>query len=581
MIKKLLLALAIVSAMVACEKAYLIPEPESEQVQMLKAKKDKDKNKKVKTFTRSVDVEAKDGSSSPTTRIYDGNLVWHWEYGDALLGYQVAVDNIRNRLEYNVQTGLFSCTDFTYQSNQHTPFHFVYPHAAEFQRGKLRPLQDGNWRPVCVTTTEPAKVTSLPTLSFEQLSSALELRIWNQNNTAMQDRIISIEMTSESDFVPVWVLDEETMTYEQTLSGKKIAIDGLKTSVVQINMPDLPEGYPDGTEIKVVLTREDGKTMTTTLPSDLVFVKQMRTVYNLVFVPDPTFTCVTYNVDGLPRYDSTVHGQKKQHAKTISSKIAASGWDIIGFQENYEYNVELTQSMKNYQLGNFRGTIVSPAFTTYTDGIGFATLSSTSSHQDERYISYNETYGDYYDGVNTCIARGFRYYMVTLKDGVAIDVYVSQMNVGDTDQHRAARAFNYKQLAEYINDNRSRRPIVILGDFAGLYTSDDFENYFWSVLDADLYANLSDPWADTQWDGYYPYYGEPAYVPSDLYDPVLNADDYELGDQDGEVSDKILYINDPQSDVRIWAKNYKRDMSFIGLADRVPVVVEFGYEKVK
>ena len=51
--------------------------------------------------------------------------------------------------------------------------------------------------------------------------------------------------------------------------------------------------------------------------------------------------------------------------------------------------------------------------------------------------------------------------------------------------------------------------------------------------------------------------------------------------QEGEVVDKILYINDPESDVRIWAKSYKRDMNFRGLADHTPVVVEFGYEKVK
>ena len=230
-----------------------------------------------------------------------------------------------------------------------------------------------------------------------------------------------------------------------------------------------------------------------------------------------------------------------------------------------------------YSLGDYSGGVSS-----YSDGLGFAAYMSTCSYSllDQKRIAFNNTFGGRYDGVNTCIARGFRYYMVTLKDGVEIDVYLSQMNVGDTEQHRAARALNYKQLAEYINDNRSGRPIVILGDFAGLYTSDDFENYFWSVLDDDLYANLSDPWVDIMWGGYGPEYGEPAYVPSDLYDPVLNADDYELGDQDGEVSDKILYINDPNSDVQIWAKSYKRDMSFIGLADRVPVVVEFGYEKV-
>ena len=52
------------------------------------------------------------------------------------------------------------------------------------------------------------------------------------------------------------------------------------------------------------------------------------------------------------------------------------------------------------------------------------------------------------------------------------------------------------------------------------------------------------------------------------------------GEQEGEVVDKILYINDPNSTVRIFAKSYKRDMEYSGLADHVPVVVEFGYEKI-
>lgn len=72
-----------------------------------------------------------------------------------------------------------------------------------------------------------------------------------------------------------------------------------------------------------------------------------------------------------------------------------------------------------------------------------------------------------------------------------------------------------------------------------------------------------------------------SWVVSDKYDPNNGVGDIEFGEQEGEVVDKILYINDPQSDVRIWAKSYKRDMYYDDLADHNPVVVEFGYEKVK
>ena len=165
MIKKILFSLVVLAAVFGCEKPGIL-NPDGD-VQILKAsKKDKTNNgkNKKKTFTKYLDVKAEDGDE-PSTKAYDESLVWHWEYGDALLGYQIASDKIRNRLEYNIQTGLFFCPDFTYQSNAHERFHFVYPHGAEYQKGQLRPLQDGIWRPVCVTTTEAVKIDNLPYLS--------------------------------------------------------------------------------------------------------------------------------------------------------------------------------------------------------------------------------------------------------------------------------------------------------------------------------------------------------------------------------------------------------------------------------
>ena len=581
MIKKILLAMVVATALLACEKTDIL-NPDHESAMMKAPKKDKNNKKNKKTFTKSIEVYAEDGESS-ATRAFDGNLNWYWEYGDALLGYQIAYDNIRNRLEYNIQTGLFSCPDFTYQSNAPAQFHFVYPYGAEYEKGSLRPLQDGTWRPVAVTTTEAVKVNEFPVLKFEQLSSALELRIWNKDNTAMQERVISAVLTSESDFVANWTLDETTMTYTQSLKGKEIAVSGLNTSVVQINMPHLPEGYPADTEIKLVLTREDGKTMTTYLPAELTFVKQKRTVYNMIFTPDPTFTCATYNVDGLPVANDD--GPDANDTKTISSMIASSGWDIIGFQENFSHNDELVSSLGKYYLGKYRSfnilnLLLGKAID--TDGLGFGTLSATScTWNNETFVEFTNRYGGLTSGADELIKKGFRYYLVTMKDGIQIDVYVTHMNSGSDTGHINARASQFQQLANYINEHRSGRPIIIMGDFNARYTRDDFKTNFWDVLDADLYANLHDPWAEIIWGGYYPEYGTPSWVVSDKYDPNNTVGDIEFGEQDGEVVDKILYINDPQSDVRIWAKSYERDMDYRGLADHTPVVVEFGYEKIK
>lgn len=582
MIKKILTAVVLLAAVFGCAKPeFLNPDKE---VQILKASnkdknKDKNKNNNKKTYTTALEVYAQDGAS-PATRAYDGNLNWHWEYGDALVGYQVAVDKIRNRLEYNLNTGLFACPDFTYQASGNARFHFVYPYGAEYQKGQLRPIQDGIWRPVAVTTTEETKVTELPTLQFEQLSSALELRIWNKDNTAMQERVVSAELTSDSDFVANWTLDEETMTYTQSLSGKEIVIENINASVIQINMPHLPEGYPSDVKIQLVLTREDGKTMTTILPQDLTYVKQMRTVYNMIFVPDPTFTCATYNVDGLPSLINS-DGPGSSGTKTISQKLAASGWDFIGFQEDFEYHSNLASSMGMYAFGKHRGSvgIANIALKADTDGLEFATLGTTCSWSNETFVEFNDKYGGLFDGANTAIKKGFRYYLVTLKDGTKLDVYVTHMNSGSDSGHINARASQFQQLANYINAHRNGNPIIILGDFNARYTRDDYATNFWNVLDADLRADLQDPWTELIWGGTYPDYGTPSWVVTDKYDPNNGVGDIEFGEQEGEVVDKIIYINDPNSDVRIWAKSYKRDMNYRDLADHVPVVVEFRYEK--
>ena len=50
--------------------------------------------------------------------------------------------------------------------------------------------------------------------------------------------------------------------------------------------------------------------------------------------------------------------------------------------------------------------------------------------------------------------------------------------------------------------------------------------------------------------------------------------------QQGEVVDKIIYINHPDAPVQIKAQSYLRDYdNFKGLADHMPIVVEFSYDK--
>ena len=52
--------------------------------------------------------------------------------------------------------------------------------------------------------------------------------------------------------------------------------------------------------------------------------------------------------------------------------------------------------------------------------------------------------------------------------------------------------------------------------------------------------------------------------------------------QNGEVVDKVIYINYAGLDTQIKANNYLRDMDFVNLSDHMPIVVDFTYTtKVK
>lgn len=577
MVKKLFLVLTVMAvALTSCESPMMDDMTATPE---LAANKEKKPKKPKKLLVAQLDVEA-DGNSSET-RLYDGNLQWGWEFGDALLGYQVAYDNIRNRFEYNLQTNLFSCPEFTYQEKNAARFHFVYPHGAEIEKGVLKAYQEGVWRPVCHFTTDATTVDALPYISFETLTSALELRIWSNENNDMQERVVSAVLTADSNFVGRWTLDPETMTYTQSLNGKEIVIDGLNTSVVQVNMPHLPEGYADDVEIKLVLTREDGRTCTTYLPKDLTYVKQKRTIYNLIFVPDPAFTCATYNVDGLPAkvlgfIPLNTDGPATDGTKDISKRIAASGWDFVAFQENFTYNSELESAMSNYAFGTHRKFELLKALATAdTDGLGFATLKSTCSFSGEKCIEFtdklggltNELDGGNGGGANTSIKKGIRHYVVKMNDGAEFDVLITHMNTAETEKQIEVQDKQLKQVAEYINTIRSNnRPIIFMGDMNTRYTRNDYATNFWGVLDDDL--EYADPWVEFLWSDY------PTY-PSD---PILTDN---WGMQYGEVVDKIIYINNPNAEYQITAKTYLHDDSFNFVSDHNPVVAQFGYEKVK
>ena len=289
------------------------------------------------------------------------------------------------------------------------------------------------------------------------------------------------------------------------------------------------------------------------------------------------FTACAFNVDGLP--DIVNNGGPGSGGTTTMANIANGlGWDIIAASEDFEYNSQLVSGLSNYSHGTWRGTVgIGQAFGSVadTDGLNFFWRTSTTNATGETYIEYNDAEGDLYNGANTCIKKGFRYYEVTVAEGVVIDVYITHMNTysgsGNTEENAYVKAVlgQLRQLRDYVLDKakNNKRPAIIMGDTNMRYTRHDiktnFLDYVASYTDANGVSGytVSDPWVEFHRGGVYPAWGSKslmirAHANSDgISSDIICADD-----QRGEVVDKIWYINVPGAEVQLKATAHKNDI---------------------
>ena len=300
--------------------------------------------------------------------------------------------------------------------------------------------------------------------------------------------------------------------------------------------------------------------------------------------PDPepvvttgTFTACAFNVDGLPTIVNN-GGPGSGGTTTMARTANGLGWDIIAASEDFEYNSQLVSGLSNYSHGTWRGTVgIGQAFGSVadTDGLNFFWRTSTTNATGETYIEYNDAEGDLYNGANTCIKKGFRYYEVTVAEGVVIDVYITHMNTysgsGNTEENAYVKAVlgQLRQLRDYVLDKakNNKRPAIIMGDTNMRYTRHDiktnFLDYVASYTDANGVSGytVSDPWVEFHRGGVYPAWGSKslmirAHANSDgISSDIICADD-----QRGEVVDKIWYINVPGAEVQLKATAHKNDI---------------------
>lgn len=410
---------------------------------------------------------------------------------------------------------------------------------------------------------------------FHNMFSLVRFKI-DATGTALEGKTLeSVTMTVTRDGATVPVTGDFTFsavdgTYTEGTTSNELktvwnqTLDGAVSSFATV-FPEVQSGD------KLTFTFKAGELAATlTVTSKADFEPEMYYTFPLTLANfsglkvektvSGTFKAATYNVK------SSTNG-------SIGTKITESGWDFFSLSEDFS---NLKNNLSTYTFGTRSRSTTSLWGSAPKDGLGFATRNGKCSFSGEYVDEFDEAYGGLFDGANTVVDKGFRYYLVTMSDGVQVDVIITHMNTYDTEEHWNCQHNQLKEIATWIKNNCGARPVIFMGDTNLRYTRHDFETFFWSVIRKDG-LTYNDPWVDYQWAGVYPTYPSKSLMVSDATGTNSETDIICSTTQNGEVVDKVIYINYADAATQIKAMDYLRDMDFGDLSDHMPIVVNFSY----
>ena len=212
-----------------------------------------------------------------------------------------------------------------------------------------------------------------------------------------------------------------------------------------------------------------------------------------------TLNVMTYNVSGIPVIGDFQGTQRALKGNARMAKIgeilnSESGCDIIGTQEDFNHHAALADAM--------------PAFPyrTYTSGgaplgDGLNAFSKYPLYNVNR-TKWNNSYGVISGSTDRLAQKGILSTVIEIADGVLIDFYVIHVEAGGDAKSSAARADNYRQLAEMINTRAFDRPIIVVGDYNAGFVRRAADGLFDYLIKP---TGLKDCWAEIHNNGDYIY----------------------------------------------------------------------------
>lgn len=289
-----------------------------------------------------------------------------------------------------------------------------------------------------------------------------------------------------------------------------------------------------------------------------------------------TFKVCPFNVDGLPKTISILgftininnDGLEEEGAIAIGKYIANSNIDVFALSEDFNFHPSLAAQINDeYTFGTYRGGISTSNLSgtkVNTDGLEFL-AKAPFSFSEETCTPWNKTYGYTTNGSDELIKKGYRYYVVDLGGGAFVDFYILHMDAETDPKDNEARASQWEQLRDDILSKSTNRPVIVMGDTNSRYTRDDILGLFINPIEATGYYEVKDAWIEHCKNGKYPTLGDDALMVG------------QLGYREGEVVDKVLYLNPKKDGLAISSLAFDVDADFT-MSDHKPIIVTMKVE---
>lgn len=299
-------------------------------------------------------------------------------------------------------------------------------------------------------------------------------------------------------------------------------------------------------------------------------------------------SAVHIRIDGEGRYSVMLNpdGPGEEGSELIGEKIRERRWDVIGFNEDFNYHDEIWRSLDGYSAGTYMGKItgnleelisriISRKILFDIDGLEFGIRKPYAMNNEViRPWVPEAVYGYMTNCQDSLTMKGFRYYQLCPDSQTSVDFILLHTDAGYEEEDARAREAAYNQLYKFITEEIiTNNPLVIMGDFNSLYVRDRLKELFIDRLNATPNLEARDVWVEYLNGGEYPEYRH-FLIDDDQFDITENS----------EMLDKIIYVNRRTAPIRLKLESAANALSFTyadgkPLSDHYPLEAEFVIER--